>query len=136
MTLNEIYTECEKMGIEVYPFRMISNSKGLALPSGCIALDLDKIANSVEEKEILTHEYTHIATGSFYNIYSPIDIKAKHERKVQTMTIKKLVPENELIKAIHNGYIEHWKLAEYFDVSDKFMIEAINYYKSQGVLPE
>lgn len=133
MTLNEMYIECEKKGIEVYPFKMKSNTKGIALPSGCIALDLDKIANSVEEKEILTHEYSHIETGSFYNVYSPFDIKAKQEHKAQVLTIKKLVPKDELKKAIQSGFTEHWELAEFFDVSDKFMIEAIDYYKIQGL---
>jgi hypothetical protein len=127
MTLNELYNDCEKKGIDVDYFPM-KHAKGLAFPDGWIALDVDKIENSIEEKEVLAHEEAHIETGSFYNVYSPLDIKAKHERRANVATIKKLVPRNELIEAISCGFTEHWQLAEYFDVSDRFMLSAMEYY--------
>lgn len=130
MTLNELYIDCENKNIEIFPFPLKSNVKGLALPDGGIAIDVDKIENSVEEKEIIAHEEAHIETGSFYNVYSPLDIKAKHEHRAEKATIKKLIPKNELIEAIDCGIIEHWELAEYFGVSDKFMIKAMEYYGS------
>lgn len=127
MTLNEIYNDCAEKGIDVdyYPMK---HAKGLAFPNGWIALDVDKMENSIEEKEVLAHEEAHIETGSFYNVYSPLDIKAKHEKRAANATIKKLVPRDELIEAINCGLVEHWQLAEYFDVSDKFMLSAMEYY--------
>ena len=129
MTLLEIYQDCDNKGIDIdyYPMKI---AKSLAFPEGWIAIDVDKIENSVEEKEIIAHEASHIETGSFYNIYSPIDVKAKHERRAAKATIKKLVPKDELIEAIKCGFIEHWELAEYFGVSDKFMIKAMEFYGS------
>ena len=64
----------------------------------------------------------------FYNIYSPFDIKAKHERRAEKATIKKLVPKDELVEAINCGFIESCELADYFGVSDKFMKKAMEYY--------
>lgn len=129
MTLNEIYIDCENKGIEVYPFRFKSNVKGIALPDGSIAVDPDKIEDSKEELEVVAHEEAHIETGSFYNLFSPLDIKSKHERKAKTHTIKKLIPLDELKELLCCGITEHWELAEYFNVSDKFMCEALDYYK-------
>ncbi len=129
MTLLDIYKDCDKKGIDIDYFPM-REAKALAFPEGWIAIDVDKIENSVEEKEIIAHEEAHIETGSFYNIYSPLDIKAKHERRAEKATIKKLIPKNELIEAIECGFVEHWELAEYFGVSDKFMVKAMEYYKS------
>ena len=129
MTLLEIYQDCDKKGIDIdyYPMKI---AKSLAFPEGWIVIDVDKIDNSIEEKEILAHEEAHIETGSFYNVYSSLDIKAKHERKAEKATIKKLIPKNELIDAIQCGFIDHWELAEYFGVSDKFMLKAMEFYGS------
>ena len=127
MTLNELYIDCECEGIDIDYFPM-REAKALSFPEGWIAIDVDKIENSVEEKEIIAHEEAHIETGSFYNIYSPFDIKTKHERRAEKATIKKLIPKDELVEAVNCGFIESWELADYFGVSDKFMKKAMEYY--------
>lgn len=134
MTLNELYEDCENKGIDIDYFPM-REAKALAFPQGWIAIDVDKISNSVEEKEIIAHEEAHIETGSFYNFHSPYDIKAKHERRAEKAAIKKLVPKNELIEAVKCGVIESWELSEYFDVSIEFMIKAMRYY-NLNVIPK
>lgn len=130
MTLYELYNDCERNNIEVYPFKMKSNVKGIALPSGDIGLDVDKIENSIEEKEILAHEECHIIGGYFYNVYSPLSLRCQQEYRANKATIKKLIPKDELIEAVKSGLTEHWELAEYFEVSDKFMLNAMEYYGS------
>lgn len=129
MTLLEIYQDCNKNGIDIdyYPMK---RAKALAFPDGWIVVDVDKIENSVEEKEVIAHEEAHIVGGYFYNVYSNCDIKSRQERKAFVATIKKLVPLNELKEAVRCGITEHWELAEYFDVSDKFMLKAMEYYGS------
>ncbi len=82
----------------------------ISLPEGFIAIDTDKISNSIEEKEIVAHEESHIEAGSFYNFYSPLDIKEKHEHRVGVYTIKKLVP------------------------IDEFMANAVKYYKDNNLI--
>lgn len=127
-TLLQVYQECDRDGIDVDYFPM-REAVAIALPDGCIAMDVDKIENSAEEKVILTHEKAHIDLGAFYNLYSPLDLKAKHEWKVQKRTIKKLVPLDELQEALESGIAEVWELAEYFDVPEDFISEALQYYQ-------
>lgn len=133
MTLNELYNECENNNIDIDYFPM-KEGKALAFPQGWIAIDVDKIENTSEEMEVVAHELGHIETGSFYNIYSPLDIKAKHEYRAEKQAIKKLVPLDELKEAIKCGIIESWDLAEYFGVTDKFMKKVIYYYKNNMLL--
>lgn len=133
MNLVELYQDCERKGIEVDYFPMTCGV-AVSFPEGFIAIDTDKIKNSIEEKEILAHEESHIETGSFYNFYSPIDIKGKHERRAEINTIKKLVPVDELKEAVSCGFMEIWDLAEYFDVSDEFMTNAVKYYKDNKLI--
>lgn len=127
MELNEIYNECERCNVDVY-YYPFNHTKAISLPDGTIAIDVDKIENSIEEKEIVAHELGHINTGSFYNVYTRLDVIGKHERRAEKWAIKKLVPENELNEAIQNGIIEPWELAEYFDVSEMFIKKAIELY--------
>lgn len=124
LELNEIYNECERCNVDVY-YYPFNHTKAISLPDGTIAIDVDKVENSIEEKEIVAHELGHINTGSFYNVYTPLDIIGQHERRAEKRAIKKLVPENELNEAIQNGIVEPWELAEYFDVSEMFIKKAI-----------
>ena len=112
----------------------MKEANALSFPEGWIAMDVDKFENSIEEKEVLAHEMGHIETGSFYNFFSPFDIKAKHENKANKQAIKKLVPLDELKEALINGFTEIWQLAEYFDVSTIFMTKCIAYYKDVSLL--
>ena len=59
----------------------------------------------------------------------PLTVKGKMEQKVKKHTIKKLIPLDELKEAVHNGIAEPWELAEYFNVTNKFMIEAMEFYR-------
>ena len=54
---------------------------------------------------------------------------AKSEHKAEKWAIKKLVPEDELQNAFKQGIVEPWNLAEYFNVTEDFIIKAVNYYK-------
>ena len=108
-----------------------------------IALDHVQIHTSNEEKTILGHEMGHCVTGSFYNRYSPHDIREKHEHTADKWAIKKLVPKDEMRDAISKGCLEPWELAEYFGVTQDFIEKAISYYalpdigfESVGVLSE
>ena len=132
MTLEELYIQCDKKGIDVYYFPLKRSSvKGIALPDGTIAMDTDKISTRTEEKEVLAHELAHIETESFYNVYSDCDIKSKQERKAETHAIRKLVPQNELAKAIKGGTTQLWELAGEFEVSCPLMKKAVEYYNTQ-----
>lgn len=128
MTLTEVYTEIDNNGVDVYYFPMESNAKGLAFPDGCIVMDTDKIENEIEEKETAYHEWAHIKTGSFYNLYSPFDIKAKQEKRALKETIINLIPLKNFIEAVNSGITECWELAELFEVSEELMLKAMKMY--------
>ena len=79
---------------------------------------------------LLAHELGHCVTGSFYNRYSEFDVIAKHERRADKWAIKKLIPEDELNDAFEHGIVEPWDLAEYFNVTEDFIIKAVEFYRA------
>lgn len=97
---------------------------------------IDPSLSGIEEKIHLAHEVGHCVTGSMYNLYAPLDNRAKHELRADRWAIKKLVPFNDLRTAIKKGIRECWELAEFFNVTDEFMNNALKFYFNQGVLPK
>ena len=81
---------------------------------------------------ILAHEIGHCETGAFYNPYSNLDIREKHERTANRWAVKKLVPKSELVTLLKKGY-ERWELAEHFEVTEDFINLAIRMYFEYGI---
>ena len=128
MTLLHLYQRAEQEGVDVDYFPM-REDVSFSLPGGLIAMDVDKMRDSKEEKVLLAHELGHIETGSFYNIHSGLDVRGKYERRADKQAIKMLVPKDELDCAVNSGFTELWELADYFGVSEAFMKKAICLYK-------
>ncbi len=131
MELLELYQLADAEHIPVYSFDLPqTHSLSLMNNDGSCAVAIDPFGlNSTKDEKIrLAHELGHCVTGSFYNRYSDFDIKARSEYKADKWAIKKLIPKDELQAAFEQGYIEPWDLAEYFNVTEEFIIKAVNYY--------
>lgn len=132
MRLDELYNIAEKQNIDVDYFPM-DECTSVSTPYG-IAIDVDKLNNSIEEKVCLAHELGHCELGAFYNIFSPYDIKSRQEYRANKWAASTLIPFCELQEALESGYTEIWELAELFGVSEEFMNIAIDIYRRQGKL--
>lgn len=131
MTLTELYDISESENVPVYSFQMNECESISVLQDGnCfVAIDPMKLQSETEEKEKLSHELGHCATGAFYNRYATCDIREKHERRANIWSIKKLVPKDELLKALDDCFCANrFELAEHFGVSEDFMQMALDYY--------
>ena len=127
MTLYDLYkyADSHKIDVDYFPMREIES---VSFPCGWIALDVDKLKDSADEKVHLAHEIGHCETGSFYNVNSPLDLRSRHEVRADRWAITKLIPRAELKKATDNGINTPWELAEYFGVPQDFMEKALSYY--------
>lgn len=133
MELLELYQLADAEHIPVYSFDLPqTHSLSLMNNDGSCAVAIDPFGlNSTKDEKIrLAHELGHCVTGSFYNRYSDFDIKARSEYRADKWAIKKLIPKDELQAAFEQGYTEPWDLAEYFNVTEEFIIKAVNYYRS------
>lgn len=92
-----------------------------------IGLD-DSDMTEAQRRSHLAHEIGHCETGAFYDLYSPLDNRAKDEHKANVWAIKKLLPKEELNKAFKRGIVEVWQLAEHFDLTEDIICFACKYY--------
>lgn len=132
MTLIDVYDIAERNDIIVLSYDMdgLESASVMARNGKCgIAVDPFLLTSEQDEKMKLVHELGHCVQGAFYNPYSPLDIKSRHEARAERWAIRRLIPYEKLLEIVGQGYTEYWELAEYFDVPCEFMCRAIEYYK-------
>lgn len=129
MELNKLYGIAQREGVSVDRYRLPENVSVSAKCGDKLYVGIDNGVSGADEKVCLAHELGHCLTLSFYNIYSPLDIRGKHERKADNWAIKKLVPKTRYKNAIRSGYDSVYLLSEYFGVTADFMQKAIDYYQ-------
>ncbi len=126
MNLSALYKKAESNNIDIDYFDLKSLI-ALSIP-GAVALNPKSIRNHTEEKVILAHELGHHFKNSFYDISSTFELRERQENRADRWAIENLVPFEELKKAIDSGHTEIYDLAEYFDVTEDFMRNAIYTY--------
>ena len=101
-----------------------------------IGMDYGVLPGEADRRVHLGHELGHCKTGSFYNRWAACDVRKKHENRADKWAIKKLIPEDELDKAVAEGHTEIWDLAEHFGVTEGFMKKAVCWYTHGNLAAE
>ena len=131
MKTSRLYSIADKDGIKVDHTELKENVSVSLNLAGNLFVALDNGLTGAQERVCLAHELGHCETMSFYNMYSPCDVRGKHERRANRWAIKKLVPRTQYIQALKRGYTDIYSLADYFDVTADFMQKAVDFYKTQ-----
>ena len=130
--LLDLYDLAEAHGTRVYWFDLESaESLSMPLADGTCAIALNpwRMDTIADEKVKLAHELGHCEEGAFYNRWAALDDRRKQERRAEKWAIKKLLPMEKLCRAFAEGYRESWELAEYFDLPEGFVRQAMEFYR-------
>lgn len=125
------YADSKNIDVYYYPMRSVAS---FSLPDETIAMDTEKFETHADEAVHLAHELGHIETGSFYTISSKFALRAKCEARADAWAIKRLIPCDDLKKAVKSGLCDYWDLAEHFNVTESFVKKAVIYYKRKGLI--
>lgn len=131
--LTEIYNDLSAMGAYLfsgnYAFEDGYDSAVVDIGGYTgIFLDIEKIRTLSAELAAVSHEWAHIVTGTTHSHDAPVRLIAWGETKATRAQIKKLLPYEEMRAAMKSGYREVWELAEYFEVPEDLIRQAIEYY--------
>jgi Zn-dependent peptidase ImmA (M78 family) len=113
--------------LEIVELPMSTAIKGLYADN---IIAINKNINTTAERicvlaEELGHYFTSV--GDILNL--KIESNRKQEIRAKNWAIQKLVPFDELVYAHQQGYVNVYELAEYFDVTEDFMKEAVLFYQ-------
>ena len=128
LSIGELYADCEKLNIQVLECPLPENGSVSILDGqgAChIGMDHSVLDAAAQERVHLGHELGHCATGSFYNRYSPYDLRRKHENRADKWAIRRIIPVESLDEAVAEGCTQIWELAEWFGVTEQFMRKAV-----------
>ena len=129
--LSALYQRAEQLNIPVlhFPLPLTGSVSCMDEQGRCaIGLDLPHRRSRNELRVRLAHELGHCVTGSFYNRWSPCDVRRLHENRADKYAVHALISEEDLDEAVAEGYTEPWELAEHFGVDVAFLKKAVCLY--------
>ncbi|MDF2935663.1 MAG: rane protein [Paenibacillaceae bacterium] len=107
--------------------------KGLYIETGytqMILLNKD-LPVQAEKRCVLAEELGHYYT-TFGNITDQTDLRnRKHEKRARNWAYEKLVPLDKLVEASRLGIRNRFELAEYLEVTEPFLEEALLHFKEK-----
>ena len=126
--LNKIANE---NGIHIVEMKMKGEQEALCCSvnnSYIIAIDPTKVKSKADLLVKSAHELGHCMTGSVYCMsYMPTP-RERLENRADKWAIMNLIPVKNLKKALREGNTTLWELAEYFGVTEDFMVKALKLY--------
>lgn len=129
MTFEALLQEANDNNIEIIEFTFESDCKGMYVDK-TIAMSV-KLNTRKEKKCVLAEELGHHYT----TIGNITDLKNVCNRKQELIARKwsyeKLMPLESLIKASFEGCSNLYELAEYLDVTEAFLKDALEYYQNK-----
>lgn len=120
----------EHIKIDFFPMEEV---KVVSIPKS-IALNPNKVETNRELKVMLAHELGHQKRNAFYNIRSTQETRKWQEERATRWAVDTLIPFDDIKKAFKKGYTEIWELADYFDVTEDFIKDAVRVHKIKGRL--
>ena len=141
-TPEQLYCYAKAQGYDIYRYPLgLDNLESLSvmeIADGKCYIDIDPAAVRCRADEFckLLHEVGHCDRGAFYNQYSSLDVRQKHENTADKQAIRLAIPAEELDRAVAEGYDQIWSLAEYFGVTEDFMRKALCWHVYGNVAAE
>lgn len=131
--LTDIYSDVSNVGASIFPYPIgFTDAATIELHGNyAIMFDPDKFSTIRSLKWALAHEVGHCATGCTHKISSQWDIVERHEHKANRWAYEHYLPPEQIQYALDHGYTEPWQLAEWFDLPQNDIENALYYYINQ-----
>lgn len=128
--LEELHQEAQKENVKVIDYHFDSDRiKGLYC-DGSIALN-ERLKTSAERSCILSEELGH----HFSNVGNMVDMKVtenrKQEHRARAWAYNKMIGLIGIVNAYENGCSNIHETADFLNVTEEFLQEALAYYKNK-----
>ena len=131
--LSDFYAYCKNNGIDVIPYNGLPG-QGATIRDGswyAIFLDFTKIKSTRVLKGVCCHELGHASTGALHKVSSPYETVERSEYRANRWMAEHFLKEEDFREAFAAGYTEPWQLAEYFDLPEQDVKNALTYWSER-----
>lgn len=128
--LSDFYDYCKENDVDVIPYAGMPTAGATIRDDDWYAIFLDfrKIHSTRTLKGICCHELGHAATGALHKISSPFELVERSEYRANRWAAEHFLPAEDFRDAFAAGYTELWQLAEYFDLPEQDIKNALTYW--------
>ena len=128
MTYDELLIEAHENRLEVREL-LLSANKGLIIQN---RIGIKKDLDSKKDKAcVLAEELGHYYTTDGDILDQTKQENVRQEFKARIWSYNKMIGLIGIVNAFNAGCINYFEMAEYLDVTEEFLLEALNYYKSK-----
>lgn len=131
--LAHFYQYCKENRVDVIPYIGVPQP-GATIRDGAyyaVFLDFSKILTTRLLRGVCCHELGHIATGALHRIDSPYELVERSEYRANRYMARQFLTEEAFREAFAAGYTELWQLAEYFDLPEQDIKNALTYWSER-----
>ena len=131
--LSDFYEYCGRNRVDVIPYFGMPQP-GATLRDGsyyAVFLDFSKILTTRLLRGVCCHELGHIATGALHKVDSPYELVERSEYRANRYMAQAFLTEDAFRDAFQAGYTELWQLAEYFDLPEQDIKNALTYWSER-----
>ena len=94
----------------------------------CVGLDFAKLGTIRALRTATMHELGHLRTGALHKVDSPYQLVAQSEYRANADSFGRYLNPQALRQAMRAGFREPWELAEYFDLEESCIRQALYYW--------
>ena len=128
--LSQFYHYCKDNRVDVIPYLGIPQP-GATIRDGsyfAVFLDFSKILSTRLLRGVCCHELGHVATGALHKVHSPYELVERSEYRANRYMAQHYLTEADFREAFAAGYTEPWQLAEFFDLPEQDIKNALSYW--------
>ncbi len=128
--LSHFYDYCQQNNVDIIPFNEMP-AEGVTMRIGldyAIFLDFTKIKSTRLLKGICYHELGHASTGALHKVSSPYETVERSEYRANRWAAEHYLTADNFREAFAAGYTELWQLADYFDLPEQDIKNALTYW--------
>ena len=131
--LSQFYAFCRQNGVDVIPY------DGAPAPGTTIRdemhmaifLDFSQIQSTRLLRGVCAHEMSHAATGALHKVHSPYECWERSEYRANRYMAQRFLSVNAFRQAFAAGCRELWQLAEYFELPEEYVKNALTYWSER-----
>ncbi len=124
-----LLSECFDLNIDVYEEFMKGKIKGLY--SDNVVWINKELKNTIEKACVLAEELGHHFTTGGDILDQKSVANRKQELRARTWAYERLIPLKKIVQAQKDGIQSHYELAQYLNVTERFLKDALDRYKEK-----
>lgn len=128
--ISDFYDYCKEHHVDVIPYMGCPSPGATIRDQGhyAVFLDFSKIRSTRLLRGVYFHELGHVATGALHKVDSPYELVERSEYRANRWAAEHYLTDEDFRAAFSEGYTEPWQLAEYFDMPEPDIINALTYW--------